>query len=232
MPNCREGGKGFPWASVLHKELNFTPLGTAGRKSSDGGLGDTTLSLKHRFYVNNFQGGGIQLAVLGGVKLPTGDHDQRDNQGNPLPPSLQLGTGSVDVPVGLVFTAFKDRVGFNSAFLYQFNNESDGFRFGDETKVNLALGYRLFPKEYKSFQDKVLNAYLEINTVVSRHASLNDQNVANSGGTLVFLTPGFQVVLNPRFLIEAVFQIPIVQELNGTQLGFSATANAGIRVLF
>ena len=68
-------------------------------------------------------------------------------------------------------------------------------------------------------------------TVVSRHASLNDQDVANSGGTLIFLTPGFQIVLNPRFLVEATFQIPIVQELNGTQLGFSATANAGIRVL-
>ena len=219
-------------APVLHKELNFTLLGTARRESSDDGIGDTTLSLKHRVYVDNFQGGGIQLAVIGGLKLPTGDYDQRDNQGNPLSPSLQLGTGSVDIPVGFVFTAFKDRVGFNSAFLHQFNNESDGFRFGDETKVNLALGYRLFPKVYQSFQDKVLNAYLEINTVVSRHASLNDRNMANSGGTLIFLTPGFQVVLNPRFLVEAAFQIPIVQEQNGSQLAFSFTANVGVRVLF
>jgi len=219
-------------APVLHKELNFTPLGSSQMESSDAGLGDTTLSLKHRFYVNNFQGGGIQLALLGGVKVPTGDHTQRDNQGNLLPRSLQLGTGSVDVPVGLVFTAFKDRIGFNSSFRYQFNNESDGFRFGDETKMNLALGYRLFPKEFTSFQDKVLNVYLEVNTVVSQRASLNDQNVPDSGGTLVFLTPGFQVVLNPRFLVEAAFQIPLVQELNGTQLGFAATANVGIRVLF
>jgi len=219
-------------APVLQKELNFTPLGSSQRQSSDAGLGDTTLSLKHRFYVNNFQGGGIQLAVLGGVKLPTGDHDQRDNQGNLLPPSLQLGTGSVDVPLGLVFTAFKDRVGFNSSFLYQFNNESNGFRFGDETKVNLAFGYRLFPKQYTSFQDKVLNAYLEVNTVVSQRASLDDQDVLDSGGTTVFLTPGIQAVLNPRFLVEAAFQIPLVQELNGTQLAFAATANVGIRVLF
>jgi hypothetical protein len=63
--------------------------------------------------------------------------------------------------------------------------------------------------------------------VVSLHASLNDQDVANSGGTLIFLTPGFQIVLNPRFLVEATFQIPIVQELNGTQLGFYATGECG-----
>ncbi len=217
---------------VLHKELNFTTPGSSREQLSDSGLGDTTLLVKRRFYVNNFQGGGIQLAVLGGVKLPTGDHDQRDDQGTLLPPGLQLGSGSVDVPLGLVFTAFKDRVGFNSSFLYQFNNESNGFRFGDETKVNLAFGYRLFPKQYKSFQDKVLNAYLEVNTVVSQRASLNDQDVPDSGGTLVFLTPGLQAVLNPRFLIETALQIPVVQELNGTQLAFAATANVGIRVLF
>jgi len=217
---------------IFHKELNFTTPASPKGQVSDNGLGDTTLFVKRRFYVNNFQAGGIQLALLGGVKVPTGDHNQRDNQGNLLPRSLQLGTGSVDVPVGLVFTAFKDRIGFNSSFRYQFNNESDGFRFGDETKMNLALGYRLFPKEYTSFQDKVVNAYLEVNTAVSQRASLNDQNVPDSGGTLVFLTPGFQVVLNPRFLVEAAFQIPIVQELNGTQLGFATTANVGIRVLF
>jgi len=217
---------------VLHKQLSFTAPGSSRQQLSDTGLGDTTLLVKRRFYVDNFQGGGIQLALVGGVKLPTGDDNQRDNQGNLLPAGLQLGTGSVDVSVGLVFTAFKGRIGFNSSFLYQFNNESNGFQFGDETKVNLAFGYRLFPKQYTSFQDKVLNAYLEVNTVVSQRASLNDQNVPDSGGTTVFLTPGIQAVLHPRFLVEAAFQIPVVQELNGTQLAFSPTANVGIRVLF
>ena len=111
---------------VLHKQLNFTTPGSSRQQLSDTGLGDTTLLLKRRFYLDNFQGGGIQLALLGGVKLPTGDDNQRDDQGNLLPAGLQLGTGSVDVPVGLVFTAFKDRFGFNSSFLYQFNNESNG----------------------------------------------------------------------------------------------------------
>ncbi len=48
----------------------------------------------------------------------------------------------------------------------------------------------------------------------------------------VFLTPGIQAVLSPRFLVEAAFQIPVYQVLNGTQLAFAPTANFGIRVLF
>ena len=216
----------------LHKELNFALPDSSRRRLSDAGLGDITLLLKRRVYVNNFRGGGVQVSLLGGLKLPTGDHDQRDDQRNLLPPTLQLGTGSVDVPLGFVFTAFKDRIGFNSEFAYQFNTGSDGFRFGDEVKVNLALGYRLAPKQYQSIRDKVLNAYVELNAVVSQPASRDDQNVSDSGGTILFLTPGIQWVKSPRFLIEAAFQIPLVQDFNGTQLAFVPTANIGIRVQF
>lgn len=219
-------------APIFHKELAFNDSAAARRELSGRGFGDLTFSVKRRFYQNDFLGGGVQAAFLGGLKLPTGDSDQLDDQGNLLPRSLQLGSGSLDVPIGLTFTAFKGRVGFTSDFLYQFNNESDGFRFGDQTKVNLAVGYRVSPREYSSFQDKVLNAYLELNTSVAKQAVLNGQDLLNTGGTTVFLTPGIQWVLSPRFLVEAAFQIPVVQDLNGSQLAFAPTANAGIRILF
>ncbi|MFQ5740203.1 MAG: transporter [Acidobacteriota bacterium] len=219
-------------APVVHKELNLTPPGLARRQLSGSDLGDVTLLIKRRFYVNNFLGGGFQAAIIGGLKLPTGSDQGRDSLGNLLPRPLQIGTGSLDVPVGLVFTAFKDRIGFNSEILHKFTTQSKGFEFGDETDLNLALGYRLTPKSYQSINDKVLNAYLEINTVFSGRSSFNSQVVSDSGGTVVFLTPGIQWVLSPRFLIESAFQIPITQELNGTQLAFTATANVGIRMLF
>ncbi len=63
-------------------------------------------------------------------------------------------------------------------------------------------------------------------------ASQNGQDPLNTGGTTVFLAPGVQWVLSPRFLVEAAFQIPVVQDLNGLQLAFAPTVNAGIRILF
>ena len=219
-------------APILRKELSFAAPGQPRTRLSDSGLGDVTLTLKQRVYHRDFLGGGVQAAVIGGVKLPTGDSDQQDAQGNLLPRGLQLGTGSVDVPLGVVFTAFKDRVGFNADFLHRFNNESNGFGFGDETRVDFALGYRLSPREYKSFRAKVLSAYLELNTTFSQRASFNEVEVSNSGGRTVLLTPGIQAVLNPRFLVEAAFQIPVHQKLNGAQLALSPTASFGLRVLF
>lgn len=217
---------------VLHKELELEPPGTGRRTLSDSGFGDATFLLKRRFYVNNFQGGGLQAAFIGGIKIPTGDDDERDERGELLRPDLQLGTGSVDVPVGVVFTAWRNRLGFNSEVIHQFNTESDGFEFGDETKINMALGYRLLPREFRSIRDRNLNAYLEINTSISRRASVAGEKISDSGGTQVFLTPGLQLVLTPRFLIEAAFRIPVIQELNGTQLDFAPNANLGIRLQF
>lgn len=219
-------------APILRKELSIASSGSSRSRLAEGGLGDAALTLKQRVYQNDFLGGGVQAAVIGGVKLPTGDSDRSDAQGVLLPRGLQLGTGSVDFPLGLVFTAFKNRVGFNADFFYRFNNQSDGFDFGNEASFDLALGYRLSPGEYKSFRDKVLSAYLELNSAFSERASFNSVELADSGGRALFLTPGIQAVLNPRFLLEAAFQIPIHQQLNGTQLVFAPTANFGIRVLF
>lgn len=66
--------------------------------------------------------------------------------------------------MGLIFTAFGHRIGFNSQVTHRFNSGSGGFKFGDETSLNVALGYRLFPTEHRSMRDRVLNAYLEVNT--------------------------------------------------------------------
>ena len=217
---------------VLHKVSQTASAGLPRTELSDSGLGDVTLTVKQRFYHNDFLGGGFQAAFIGAIKLPIGDDDQRDSRGNLLPPSLQLGTGSIDFPLGVVFTAFKDRFGFNSDFIYRFKNDSRGFRFGNEMKVDLAFGYRLYPSEYKSLRDKVLSAYLELNTQTSQRAALNGVEILDSGGTILFLSPGIQAVLRPRFLLEASFQIPVYQKLNGTQLAFAPTANLGLRLLF
>ena len=219
-------------APMVRKELSLNTPDGSRDKLSNSGIGDMAVTLKRRFYQNDSLEGGIQAAFIAGVKLPTGAHEDRDSEGNLLPSGLQLGSGSVDVPLGVVFTAFRNRIGFTSDFIYRVNNEADGFRFGDSTNIDLALGYRLFPGTYSSLHDKVLNVYLELNTVVSQRASLNGQELLDSGGTVAFLSPGVQAVITPRFLVEAAFQIPVLQNLNGTQLAFSSTANFGIRVLF
>jgi len=52
--------------------------------------------VKYRFYRRDSQRGTTQASVSFGPKVPTGRTDSADSNGNPLPTSLQPGSGSTD----------------------------------------------------------------------------------------------------------------------------------------
>ena len=165
------------------------------------------------------------------MKFPTGDDNETDEQGIPLPPSLQLGTGSVDYSTGIIFTHIVRRVGVNADLVYNFNTEANNFAFGDTLRYDVALGYRLLPKVYDRYPMKQLNAYLELNGQFARRAKAAGISVIDSGGSVLLLSPGIQFIPYGTFLLEASLRIPVLQDLNGTQLKFRPGFNVGFRWL-
>ncbi|NIT70998.1 hypothetical protein GWO43_08900 [candidate division KSB1 bacterium] len=115
--------------------------------------------------------------------------------------------------------------------IYNLNTSNDPVDFGNSVAYNLAFGYRLLPAVYETYPSPQLNGFLEINGITTNRNSINDQEVQDSGGTRIFLSPGIQYVGGRRWLLEASLQIPIVDEPNGTQLGTNWTVSFGTRVL-
>jgi hypothetical protein len=60
------------------------------------GLGDTMMLVKYRFYRRDSERGTTQASITFGPKIPTGRTNVGDGNGNPLPASLQPGSGSTD----------------------------------------------------------------------------------------------------------------------------------------
>lgn len=216
---------------ILHKQLELTQAGKP-EKLSTRGLGDAFLLAKYLALQRDAPGRTTRVALLGRIKFPTGKDDATDPQGNRLAPGLQLGSGSVDYSAGAVFTYAAKRIGFNADFVYDFNTAARGFAFGDSIKYGVAFGYRLLPTMYGVYPARNhLNAYLELNGEFSRKSKLAGLPVADSGGNVVFLSPGIQWIPSRTFLLEASLRIPVVQELNGTQLRFRPAFTLGIRSL-
>jgi hypothetical protein len=74
----------------------------------------------------------LRLALLGGVKLPLGSHDEQDDLGT-LPPGLQPGTGAVDVLGGALVTlgpTARTRA-LGSVVYRRTTTNGDGYRLGD-----------------------------------------------------------------------------------------------------
>lgn len=196
----------------LVKKRKVEDGGTVERLSSRG-FGDLSISTKYLIYQKDAFQQTTRAILIGGIKFPTGRDDKPG-----LPQSLQNGSGSFDYTGGFALTHVKGRLGINADLLYTFKTEANNFEFGDTLQYDLALGWRLIPAVYKTYPAKQLNLYLELNGIYSEKNDQDGVEVTDSGGNTLFLSPGIQFIPGRAFLVEASLQIPVAENLNGTQL--------------
>ena len=215
--------------AYLDKSMIWTLDGT--RKSrGDAGLGDLKLLAKYQFVQHDTKRSSFRMTYLGGLKLPTGRADATDD-GGPLPAPLQLGTGSYDFIAGSIATYVRNRWGLNAEAILNKNTKAHDYKFGDILSLNFALGYRIFPGVYEIYPSPYATVYLELLSQISGKNLERGVKLDDTGGMIVFLSPGIQYVLSRTLLVEASLQYPVLQDLNGTQLGTDFSVNVGIRWL-
>ncbi len=190
-------------------------------KSSSSGLGDLSLFAKYVVLQVDRPGETFRLAPKVVLKLSTGDE-----QAAPT-----LGSGSTDVSFGGVGAWIRGRFGGYADMLYQVSGRASDRQIGNGLVYNLALAYRLSPAVYKTYPARQVNAYLELNGSWKAKDRVKGQNVSDSGGHVLFLSPGIQYIPLSRLLVGASVQVPLVKDLNGTQMEPDWTASAGLRVL-
>ncbi|MCH8011722.1 MAG: transporter [Candidatus Marinimicrobia bacterium] len=213
----------------LNKEMNMTKEGTR-QSRGDSGWGDLKLLAKYQFFQKDTRSSTLRMTFLGGIKLPTGKYNASDAEG-PLPRPLQLGSGSFDILGGPIITYVRNRLGINAEVSFRKNTEADNYRFGDILSTNFVLGYRILPKVYETYPSPYATAFLELLSQFRGRDRENGVELEDTGGKVVLLSPGIQFVLSRTFLVEASLQVPIFQDLNGTQLGIDFSSTFGIRWL-
>ncbi len=227
LPNRLVVVAGIPY---LDKELSRLE-GEARQVLENSGLGDASLRARYQILQKDRRGETARLSLLGGIKLPTGSDDRRDDRGTPLPPSLQLGSGSVDFSTGAVFTWVRGPFGFNLDGILGLNTAANGRRRGNALAYDIALGLRVAPWVYEIYFTPSLNLYLEFNGVVSGRDESGGHPMTNSGGHILFVSPGVQYIPWRTFLVEGSLQLPVVQDLNGSQLATDFALSLGFRWL-
>jgi hypothetical protein len=190
------------------------------------GLTDMWLTGKYRFY----RGPAGSFAVFGGVKFPTGKFDVKNSEGERVEPSATAGSGSYDGMLGLAYSRFfTSRLTFDASAQYTLRTEADDFKLGDRIDAGVAFAWR-FTEDIQKFPQ--VSAFAEMNVRYLSKSEEDGERDPNTGGTALFLTPGLRVGFTPNIAFTVSSPLPVVQDLNGTQLKTSYKVNGGLTLSF
>ncbi len=190
------------------------------------GLSDLWLQAKWR--VMHGQHG--HLALLGGVKLPTGKDDERLDNGELLEPSSQPGTGSVDWQAGVGYSRFlTSRVTLDASAVYTLRTEHDDFTVGDRLDLGVAFAYRI-TESVQQYPNYSVSAEL-LGVSLAKDDEDGEKN-DNSGGDTLYLAPGARVRFNEHIALSLAPAFPIHQDLNGDQVETRTKATLDLSVSF
>jgi len=191
------------------KKIEETPLGGESSTQTAKGLGDAEVSA----LVGLAQTNGTHPTVVGlllGVTAPTGSSNLKNGIGDRLDEHLQPGTGAWSGTGGLNVAVTIGRGIVDGSILGRLNGtNSHDYRYGNVL---------LFNAGYASPAQHGVRLLAQIN---GRSASRDrlDAGTAgeNTGGTVVYLSPGarWRTGLGPD--IEGAVQIPVVENLRGEQ---------------
>jgi hypothetical protein len=149
-----------------------------------------------------------------GVALPTGETTKQPIVGAAIPTPLQLGTGTVD-PIFVASIAYRPTppldvhlAGDGRPVLY-----ANGFNYQAASVFGAAWGadYRLLTARFVPG--------LDLEWAHTTHAKVDGAEFPNTGRDVIYVAPHVRLRIAGGFSAEAVFRVPVFQDVNATQFG-------------
>jgi len=163
----------------------------------------------------------LELAVVAGIKMPTGQTNETNEFGFDLSSDHQPGSGSWDPLMGLAISKGLGRWSTHLSSMYQLSNKgSNDIIIGDNVNFNFALSYginnedpnfveKIFPQ---TFFGHALNwsTSLEMNGLWQEKLEYQGIKDETHGGTTIYLSPGLNVVVDEFLSTSLSIGFPVM----------------------
>lgn len=168
-------------------------------------LGDVSLTVKS-FWQQEESFQKDMYGFLGGIKLGTAS-EEKDATGQPLDFDTQAGQGADVINAGFWYARFNyPYLWYTSASYHVAGDGYQEFQAGDALVFNVT-------GQYASSQ--TWTWYLGAEGRYSQKDTFSDIEDEDSGGTILFLTPGLIYTIKSDLLLNAVVKVPAIDDLNG-----------------
>lgn len=191
------------------------------RPGAIDGLGDLGLFGQWRV----FERAPWHGSLLAGLDLPTGETSARASNGERLETEFQPGSGAVDGSLGFAVTRTSRWLSADASAVYTIAGR--GARktdLGDVFAYGIAVAHRLGAHGGEAGHDHdhghrlLWDAFVELNGEWRARERVGGETDANSGGTLLWLSPGARLTVGGRLTIGVSVGIPIAEGLHGDQV--------------
>lgn len=192
--------------------------------SRSSGLGDLRILGRYQGFSDDHA-----IGIQFGVKLPTGRTTDAfatgPQAGAPVDRALQPGTGSTDLILGVYqYGELSMAWGwFAQAALQTAVAHDTGFRPGDGLNVNAGVRFTGW---------RSLTPALQLNVRAEKPETGVEADIANSGATLAYLSPGLTAQLSNQLQVYVFVQVPVYQHVTGLQLEPRFLASVGVHYNF
>jgi hypothetical protein len=164
------------------------------------------------------------LALIGGVKLPTGGTHARALSGGRLETEHQPGTGSWDPIAGAALGMPLGWGKLDASVLYQFSGKgAQATELGDRLQAGVALSHRFGPPEHhhdaaetNEHHHASWDVFASTTVEWEGRQAIAGAVEAESGGTAVWLTPGVRYNTASELSLAAAVGVPLWQRIRAS----------------
>jgi hypothetical protein len=217
-----------------HSHDGGEAINAVDRLGSIAAIGDASILAKYRVP----SAGPITLAVVGGLKVPTGSTHARSTDGERLETEHQPGTGSWDPILGAALGARLGSLSLSASALYQVSgNGALHTRLGDRMQGGIALSHRFGEGSLQSHDDaddhehhhgdelhdaheppphSTWDAFVELTGEWEGRQRLDGETEPASGGKSAWLSPGARFNSANGWSFGAALGVPIWQRIRAS----------------
>ena len=204
-------------------------------RGGNDGVGDIAVFGRYTFLRHHALTSTTLVAATLGVKLPSGSTKGRDDNGDVLDAHTQLGTGSTDILMGLSASHAVDRFSLAANVLASITTEGEfgatAHQFGDSLNYDVTAKYRVLPTVLNNSSTRWFVS-LGLNGEWRDREHVEGVQVFDSGGHVLYVTPGLQAIIGKKWIFETTYQAAIFHDLKGTQLGEDYKVSGSLTYLF
>jgi hypothetical protein len=203
---------------ILKQPVRRREMSMADSSSRDTGAGDLALLAKYRLVRRNTREITFGLAATIQMSVPTGAEEFTSDTWDVQPGvygSFRRGLWATD------FSAAYKLMGFAG-------NRDDDREIGNELALDWAAARQFLVGDSA---DTTLAPVLELSYRDAAADKLFGERLANSGEEVLYLSPGVKYTRS-SLILEALVQVPVWQDQNGTQLERGTGFLVGLRKMF